>query len=123
MFTAPDDAPMIRLVQLEGDFQRYDHGMSNRGQAKVAPKKLKELQKRWDERTEERPSRHLTKPAVLIDKHGVVMAWYLPDALNQSTQVSSLTIQTVCIHLTTPQGYHAPIHSRIKTSADILWQA
>lgn len=42
---------------------------------------------------EKKPFPTLSKPAIIVDKNGIILVWYLPEALGQNRQVSCLSYQ------------------------------
>jgi hypothetical protein len=40
---------------------------------------------------------HISRPCIIVDKHGVILAWHLPGILKDSRQVSLFTLSDHCI--------------------------
>jgi len=39
----------------------------------------------------------ISRPCIIVDKQGMILAWHLPGILNDSRQVSLLTLSNHCI--------------------------
>lgn len=58
------------------------------------------------------PGMYLNEPCVVVDIHGVILYWYLPDSLSTTRQVGVST--SYIYKFSSFLAYHYPGHSRTK---------
>jgi hypothetical protein len=86
----PDDnhltkvGSIVKTVKIKWDITRYTDRLGKKPSLKETQAKLDQLSRRFPP---ENPPINLSKPAIILDMHDRIIAWYLPGILTPDRQV------------------------------------
>jgi hypothetical protein len=87
-------------VTIQWDVTRYADKLprmaANSG-TKAALEKEVQMKRQYPPLDDSAAEPPVSRPCVIVDKHGIILAWYLPGILQDSRQVSLFTLSDRCI--------------------------
>jgi hypothetical protein len=85
---------------MEWDVTRYADKLPRKAANSGTPTALENedrMKRQYPLRNDSAAELPISRPCIIVDMHGIILAWYLPGVLQDSRQVSLFTLSDCCI--------------------------